>query len=145
MWSSVVPNICYIKLFYLLNSFRKKMNENGIHFYLGQPAVNFPFLDGDVPRSPSYGVSISQLIRFARVCFNVSDFNNRNIFFKLLEQGYRYHKLRKSKGAKDQESRQLSATTDLRHHMGKLQKTRKHRTQASKEYPVINFTTDNQS
>ena len=30
--------------------------------------VNFPFLDGDVPRSPSYGVYISQLIRFARVC-----------------------------------------------------------------------------
>ena len=27
--------------------------------------VIFPFLDGDVPRSPSYGVYISQLIRFA--------------------------------------------------------------------------------
>ena len=26
--------------------------------------VNFPFLDGDAPRSPSYGVYISQLIRF---------------------------------------------------------------------------------
>ena len=31
--------------------------------------VNFPFLDGDVPRSPSYGVYISKLIRFARVFF----------------------------------------------------------------------------
>ena len=30
--------------------------------------VNLPFLDGDVPRSPSYGVYISQLIRFAK-CF----------------------------------------------------------------------------
>ena len=29
--------------------------------------VNFPFLDGDIPRSTSYGVYISQLIRFARV------------------------------------------------------------------------------
>ena len=29
--------------------------------------VNFRFLDGDVPRSPSYGVYIFQLIRFARV------------------------------------------------------------------------------
>ena len=28
--------------------------------------VNFPFLDGDVPRRASYGVYISQLIRFAR-------------------------------------------------------------------------------
>ena len=39
---------------------------------------NYPFLDGDVPRSPSYGVYISQLIRFARVCSHVDDFNNRN-------------------------------------------------------------------
>ena len=29
--------------------------------------VNFPFLDRDVPRSTSYGVYISQLIRFARL------------------------------------------------------------------------------
>ena len=40
--------------------------------------VNFPFIDGAVPRSPSYGVYISQLIRFARVCSYVDDFNNRN-------------------------------------------------------------------
>ena len=60
--------------------------------------VNFPFLDGDVPRCPSYGVYISQLIRFARVCSNVDDFNNRNLFLtaKLSKQGYRYHKIRKA-------------------------------------------------
>ena len=60
--------------------------------------VNSPFLDGDVPRSPSYGVYISQLIRFARVCSNLVDFNNRNLFLtaKLLKQGYRYHKIRKA-------------------------------------------------
>ena len=29
--------------------------------------VNFPFLNADVPCSTSYGVYISQLIRFARV------------------------------------------------------------------------------
>ena len=60
--------------------------------------VNFPFLDGGVPRSPSCGVCISQLIRFARVCSNVDDFNNRNLFLtaKLLKQGYRYHKIRKA-------------------------------------------------
>ena len=40
--------------------------------------VNFPFLGGDVSRSPSYGVYISQLIRFARACSNVEDFNNIN-------------------------------------------------------------------
>ena len=56
------------------------------------------FLDGDVPRSPSYGVYISQLIRFARGCSNVDDFNNRNLCLtaKLLKQGYRYHKIRKA-------------------------------------------------
>ena len=60
--------------------------------------VNFPFLDGDVPRRPSFGVYISQLIRFARVRSQVEDFNARNICLtaKLLKQGYRYHKLRKA-------------------------------------------------
>ena len=42
--------------------------------------VNFPFLYGDVLRSPSCGVYISQLIRFARVCSKVDDSNNRNLF-----------------------------------------------------------------
>ena len=37
-------------------------------------------IDGDVPHSPSYGVYISQLIRFARVCSKVEDFHNRNTF-----------------------------------------------------------------
>ena len=50
--------------------------------------VNFPFLDGDVPRRASYGVYISQ---------HVADLNARNkcLTAKLLQQGYRYHKLRK--------------------------------------------------
>ena len=34
--------------------------------YFDFDIVNFPFLDGDVPRRTSYGVYISQLIRFAR-------------------------------------------------------------------------------
>ena len=51
--------------------------------------VNFPVLGGDVPRSPSYGVHVSQLsygvyiwqlIRFARVCSYIDDFNNRTLF-----------------------------------------------------------------
>ena len=46
--------------------------------------VNFPFLDGDVPNSPSYGVYISQLIRFARLCSHVDDFDNRNLIFNCL-------------------------------------------------------------
>ena len=59
--------------------------------------VNFPFLHGDVPGRPSYGVYISQLIRLARVYSHVYDFNTRNecLTAKILKQGYRYHKLRK--------------------------------------------------
>ena len=40
-----------------------------------------------------YGVYISQLIHFARVCTNVGGFNNRNIFLtaKLFKKGYIYH------------------------------------------------------
>ena len=60
--------------------------------------VNFPLLDGDVPRSTSYGIYISQLIRFARVFSHVDNFNSRKkvLTAKLLRQGYRYHKHRKA-------------------------------------------------
>ena len=60
--------------------------------------VNFPFLDGGVPRSTSYGVYISPLIQFARVSIHVDNFNTRNkvLTAKLLRQGYRCHKIRKA-------------------------------------------------
>ena len=55
-------------------------------------------LDGDVPRSTSYGVYISKLIRFARASSCVADFNtcNKLLTQKLLKQGYRYHKVCKT-------------------------------------------------
>ena len=55
-------------------------------------------IEGDVPRYTSYGVYNSQLIRFARVSSQVADFNARNksLTAKLLQQDYRYHKLRKT-------------------------------------------------
>ena len=60
--------------------------------------ANFPFLDGDVPCRPSYGVYTSELIRYARVCSHFDDFNTRNkcLTAKLLKQGYPYHKLRQA-------------------------------------------------
>ena len=71
-------------------------DDKGDDFYF--EIVNFPFLDGDVPRSTSYGVYISQLIRFARESSIVDDFNTHNKLLtqKLLKQGYGYHKLRKT-------------------------------------------------
>jgi len=58
--------------------------------------VNFPSLDGDIPSNPSYGTYLSQLIRFARVCNKVEDFNDRHsiISRKPLKQGFLYHRLR---------------------------------------------------
>ena len=53
--------------------------------------VNFPFLNGDVTRSTSYGVYISQLIRFARASSHMTDFNARN---KLLTQIFFFKKTR---------------------------------------------------
>ena len=60
--------------------------------------VKFPGLDGDVPRSTSYDIYISQLIRFARVSSHVGDFSTRNnvLTAKLFRQGYGYHKIYKA-------------------------------------------------
>ena len=64
----------------------------------GFGVVGFPFLDGDVPRSTSYGVYISQLIRFARASGCVAGFNTRNglLSRRLLKQGCRCRGLRKA-------------------------------------------------
>ena len=60
-------------------------------------AVNFSFLYGDVPRSTSYRVYFSKLIRFARASSHVTDFNtcNKLLTQKHLKHGYCYHKLLK--------------------------------------------------
>ena len=64
----------------------------------GFGVVGFPFLDGGVPRSTSYGVYVSQLISFARVSNRVADFNARNksLTAKLLRRGCRCRRLRKT-------------------------------------------------
>ena len=41
--------------------------------------LNFPFLDGDAPRSTSNGVYISQRIPFARASSYSTDFNTQNL------------------------------------------------------------------
>ena len=52
------------------------VKRDDFNFYI----VNFPFLEGDVPQRPSYGIYISQLIRFARASSHVTDLNNWNKF-----------------------------------------------------------------
>ena len=75
-----------------------KVNDKRDDFDFDIHVLNFPFLDGVVPRRTSYGVYISQLIRFARASSSVSDFNCRNkaLTAKFLRQGYRYHKFRRT-------------------------------------------------
>ena len=74
------------------NDFVSSKNYNKLDDFVFD-IVNFHFLDGDVPRRLSYGVYISQLIRFARVSSHVGDFNTHNkcLTAKFLKQGHRYH------------------------------------------------------
>ena len=68
------PTFCNNIYLFLMAMLQQKYDKrNDFDFDI----LNFPFLDGDVPRRPSYGVLISQLITFARVCshMHVTDFN----------------------------------------------------------------------
>ena len=60
--------------------------------------VNFPFPSSTIPSSPSYGVYISQLIRYARCCSYYDDFGYRHklLVDRLLSQGYEVKCLRNS-------------------------------------------------
>ena len=62
--------------------------------------VNFPFLSSNIPSGPSYGVYISQLIRYARCCSHCGDFGCRHrcLVGRLLSQGYKALRLGKSFG-----------------------------------------------
>ena len=52
--------------------------------------VSFPFLSRNIPSGPSYGVYISQLIRYARFWSHYHDFRYRHkcLVDQLLSQGY---------------------------------------------------------
>ena len=60
--------------------------------------VNFPFLSSNIPSGPSYGVYISQLIRYARCCSHYDDFRycHKCLVDRLLSQGYKALRLEKS-------------------------------------------------
>ena len=60
--------------------------------------VNFRFLSSNIPSGPSYGVYISQLIRYARCCSHNNDFRYRHkcLVDRLLSQGYIALRLEKS-------------------------------------------------
>ena len=43
--------------------------------------VNFPHIDSNIPANPAYGIYISQLVRYARICTCKADFlQSRHVF-----------------------------------------------------------------
>ena len=54
--------------------------------------VNFPHMDSNIPANPAYGVYISQLVRYARICTSKDDlsFMNRlrGLSLRLRQQGF---------------------------------------------------------
>ena len=59
--------------------------------------ISFPFLDGNIPKGPSYGVFISQLVRYARVNNSYSSFivDCKLLVSKLVNQHFDPAALRK--------------------------------------------------
>ena len=62
------------------------------------PIVNFPTLTGNIPLRSSYGVFVGELVRYARACTNLCDFQNRTfrLVKKLLRQAFTPILLRKT-------------------------------------------------
>ena len=57
--------------------------------------VKFPYLDGNIPAKPAYGIYVSQLVRIGRICDNYKDFlkKHKELTSRLVKQGFRYDKL----------------------------------------------------
>ena len=60
--------------------------------------VNFSQMDSNIPANPAYGVYISQLVRYARICTSKVDFMNRlpGLSLRLRQQGFVTNLLQKS-------------------------------------------------
>ena len=60
--------------------------------------VNFPHMDSNIPANPAYGVFLSQLVRYARICTSKVDFINRlrGLSLRLRQQGFDTNLLQKS-------------------------------------------------
>lgn len=57
--------------------------------------VSFPHMDSNIPSKPAYGVFVSQLVRYLRVCDSYYHFKERSsgLTRKLQQQGYRFDRL----------------------------------------------------
>ena len=62
--------------------------------------ISHPFLSGNIPKIPAYGVYISQLIRICQICSEFSGFKREIIHLhkKLLNQGFELASLKRKFG-----------------------------------------------
>ena len=60
--------------------------------------VNFPHTDSNIPANPAYGVFISQLVKYARICSSKVELMTRlcGLSLRLRQQGFETNLLRKS-------------------------------------------------
>ena len=60
------------------------------------PIINFPFLISNIPSAPSYGIYISQLIRYCRACSHYADVVYMSVLLtqKLFQQSYEEDRLK---------------------------------------------------
>jgi hypothetical protein len=87
----------YLDLHFEIDSegrFTSKLYDKRDHFNF--PIVNFPFICSNIPAAPTYGVYITQLIRYSRACDSYHDFLDRGMLLtrKLLNQGFLLFKLK---------------------------------------------------
>ena len=82
----------YLDLTFIIDSGGKLLTRlydkrNDFDFHI----VKFSFLSSNIPSCPSYGVYISQLIRYAWCCSHYEDFryHHKCLVDRLLSQGYR--------------------------------------------------------
>ena len=64
----------------------------------GFKIVNFPYLTGNIPNKQSYGVFVSQLVRYARCCQDFEDFRSRTsvLIDRLVHQHFTINLLKRT-------------------------------------------------
>ena len=86
---------------------RIEIRDNKIHTSLfdkrdefGFKIVNFPDLAGNIPTKQSYGVFVSQLVRYARCCQDFKDFHSRTLILinRLVRQHFTINQLKRTFG-----------------------------------------------
>ena len=93
---SIITGIRYLRGGKLSTRLYDKRDDFDFHI------VNFPFLSSNIPSSPSYGVYISQLIRYATCClhycshYDDSRYCHKCLVDRLLSQGHIALRLEKS-------------------------------------------------